>query len=155
MKKLIMLLFVVLLSAIVGCNNGQELISFNNEELSKELKNEGVEPKLPTQFPMEVNDYEIQLPPHKSSIYPVMFKGKGVEIFNLRIHSGDVSFHGEFEKEDVKVNGNEGFYTEDDVAGLDLSWADGDYYYILNYQTIGLNTEVTKETMVRIAESFK
>ncbi len=150
-----MLLLVVLLFATAGCNNGQELIGFNNEELSKELKNEGIQPKLPTQFPMEVDGYELQLPPHKSAIYPVMFKGKEGEIFNLRVHTGDVSYHGEFKKEDVEVNGNEGFFTEDDRAGLDLAWAEGDYYYILNYQTVGLDTEVTKETMIRVAESFK
>ncbi|MCA1063703.1 DUF4367 domain-containing protein [Rossellomorea aquimaris] len=71
------------------------------------------------------------------------------------MHSGEVTFDGEFEKEDIKVNGNEGMYMEDEVTGLEVAWKDGDFYYMLEYQTIGLDTEVTKETMINIAESFK
>ncbi|MBN8192929.1 DUF4367 domain-containing protein [Bacillus sp. NTK074B] len=144
----------MILLFVVGCSNGQTLTKYNHDQLSEDLKKEGIDPKLPTRFPMAVKDAKIQMPPHKSAIYSVMFNGGDGEVFDLRIHSGDVTFEGDFEKEEVKINGKDGFYTED-KAGLDVNWKDGDYFYILSYQTIGLDTEVTKETMIEIAESFR
>ena len=153
MKKWMIVCMMILLS-MVGCSNGQTLTKYDHDQLSRDLKKEGIDPKLPTRFPMVVEDYEIQMPPHKSAIYSIMFNGEDGEVFDLRIHSGDVTFEGDFEKEEVMINGKDGFYTED-KAGLDVNWKDGDYFYILNYQTIGLDTEVTKETMIEIADSFK
>ncbi|NMH67947.1 hypothetical protein HF072_04010 [Bacillus sp. RO3] len=66
MKKRILFILCVLILTTVGCSNGQELISYDHNELSKELKKEGIEVKVPTQFPMVVENYEIQLPPHES-----------------------------------------------------------------------------------------
>lgn len=154
LKKMIMLFMVFSLFIMASCSNELTLVDFEKNELVKELNDQGIKPKLPTKFPIKIKDYELQKPPHESEIYPIVFIGESGEVFNLRIHLGDVTYSGDFE-ETVKVNENEGSFTNDDITGLDLVWNDGGYHYFLNYQTIGLDTEVTKETMISIAESFK
>lgn len=149
-----MLFIVISLFIIASCSNEQKLVEFEKNELLEELNEQGIKPKLPTKFPIEIKEFELQMPPHESQIYPIVFIGESGEVFNLRIHLGDVTYSGEFD-ETVKINGQDGSFNEDDITGLDLVWNDGKYHYFLNYQTIGLDTKVTKETMISIAESFK
>ncbi|WP_162987369.1 hypothetical protein [Metabacillus litoralis] len=154
MKKIMLVFMAFSLFLIASCSNEQNLVEFEQSELLKELNDQGIKPKLPTKFPMKIKVYELQMPPHESQIYPIEFIGESGEAFNLRIHLGDVTYSGDFE-ETVKINELEGSFTDDEITGLDLVWNDGKYHYFLNYQTIGLDTKVTKETMISIAESFK
>ncbi|EDL66511.1 DUF4367 domain-containing protein [Bacillus sp. SG-1] len=155
MKKLLFML-VAFPSLLFGCSHSREdLVEYNHSELSAELAEKGIEPKLPTEFPVAIEGYEIFEPPHKSSRYETSLTGKNGEIFTLTVHTAPVSYEGNIEKEDVKINGNEGFYTENEVTGPSLHWTEGDYHYILEYRTIGFDTVVNKETMLDIAESFE
>ncbi|BCB03962.1 hypothetical protein [Bacillus sp. KH172YL63] len=154
MKKWI-LLFIIICLTTTACTNSPHTIKFDHADLSKELKKEGINPKLPTQFPMKVEKYEIQRPPHESVIHEIMFTGENGEIFNLRVHTGEVTFGEDMKEEEVEISGDQGFFSDHDAAGLEVVWEDGEYTYLLNYQTVGLDTEVTKETMIGVAESFK
>jgi Domain of unknown function (DUF4367) len=154
--------FFLLIAAsflLIGCSekgNGESLVSYDHNQLASDLESEGIEPKLPTEFPVRITEYEIVKPPHESSRHEMQLTGENGEIFNLIVHSAPVTYDGEVEnQEKVKINGNEGFYAVNDVTGPSVHWTDDDYHYILEYQTIGLETEVNKETMMAIAESFK
>lgn len=155
MKKILFVL-VAVPSLLFGCSNsGEDLVEYDYSELSSELAEKGIEPKLPTGFPVAIEGYELFEPPHESSRYETSLTGENGEIFTLIVHSAPVSYEGNMEKEDVQINGNGGFYTENEVTGPSLHWTEGDYHYILEYSTIGLDTVVNKETMLHIAESFE
>jgi hypothetical protein len=154
MKKLILLVIVIPLM-LIGCSNGSNLVTFDNTELAKELKSEGINPKLPTMFPVEIVKYERVIPPHESKRYETSFTAEGGEVFNVIIHSGQVTYNNQVKKEEVKINGNEGFYRENDADRQSLHWTDGEYHYILEYVTTDLDIQVTKKTMIETAESFE
>lgn len=158
MRKFFFLIIAVSF-LLIGCSaigSGESFVTFDNKQLASDLESEGIEPKLPTRFPMVISEYEIVKPPHESSRHEVQLTGEKGEIFNLVVHSTPVTYDGELEnQEEVKINGNEGFYAVNDVTGPSVHWTDSDYHYILEYQTIGLETEVNKETMMAIAKSFK
>ncbi|WP_421377950.1 hypothetical protein ACOJQI_11755 [Bacillus salacetis] len=83
--------------------------------------------------------------------------GENGEIFTLLIHTAPVIYNdGALQNQkEVTINGNEGFYAENDVTGPSIHWTDGDYHYVVDYQSIELETEVNKDTMMAIAESFE
>ena len=154
--------FFLLIAAsflLIGCSDigsGESFVTYDHNQLERDLESEGIEPKLPTAFPVAITEYEIVKPPHESPRHEIQLTGKKGEIFNLVVHAAPVTYDGKLEnQEEVKINGNEGFYAVNDVTGPSVHWTDGDYHYILEYQTIGLETEVNKETMMAIAESFK
>ncbi|WP_456270935.1 DUF4367 domain-containing protein [Bacillus sp. AK031] len=158
MRKIFFLLIAVsfILSACSINSNGENLVTYDNSQLSSDLEKEGIDPKLPTGFPIAITEYELFKPPHQTSRYETNLIGENGEIFTIIVHSTTVSYEGEFEnQEEVTINGNEGFYTENEVTGPSLHWTDGDYHYILDYQTIGLETAVNKDTMMAIADSFE
>jgi len=144
---------------LIGCTNngnGESLVTYDNNQLASDLEKEGIEPKLPTEFPVAITEYQILKPPHESTRHETKLKGENGERFTLLVHSGPVSYDGELEnQEEVEINGNEGFYAVNDVTGPSIHWTDGDYHYVIDYQTIELETEVNKETMIAIAESFE
>ncbi|GAA0343511.1 hypothetical protein GCM10008967_37460 [Bacillus carboniphilus] len=140
---------------MVGCGQAGGLKDYDNRELAKELKEEGVHPKLPTKFPVKIAKYERIIPPHDSRIYETIFTGENDEVFSLIINPGQAEYHGDFERENVTVCGNSGFYMNSELPGPSLHWFDGDYSYILEYQTLFSDTEVTKEIMMKIAEFFQ
>ncbi|KPL60993.1 DUF4367 domain-containing protein [Rossellomorea vietnamensis] len=158
MRKFFLLLIAASL-LLIGCGemgSGESLVTYDNSQLAGDLENEGIEPKLPTEFPVDIAEYEIVKPPHESSRHEIQLTGKNGEIFNLVVHTSPVTYDGELEnQEEVKINGNEGFYAENDVTGPSVHWTDEGFHYILEYQSIGLDTEVNKETMMAIAESYK
>lgn len=155
MKRLLFVL-VAVPSLLYGCSNsGEDLVEYDHSELSSELVEKGIEPKLPTVFPVAIEGHELFEPPHESSRYETNLTGENGEIFTLTVHSAPVAYDENMEKDDVKINGNEGFYTENEVTGPSLHWTDGDYHYILEYRTIGFDTVVNKESMLHIAESFE
>ncbi|WP_335872263.1 hypothetical protein [Bacillus sp. 2205SS5-2] len=144
---------------LIGCTNngnGNNLVTYDNSELASDLEKEGVEPKLPTNFPISITKYEILKPQHESTRHETKITGENDEIFTLVVHSSPVTYEEELEnQEEVKINGNEGFYAVNEITGPSVHWKDGDYHYILEYQTIELDTEINKETMISIAESFE
>lgn len=140
---------------MVGCCQVGGLIEYDNRELAKELNVEGVHPKLPTKFPVNISKYDRIIPPHDSRVYETIFTGKNDEVFSLIIHSGQVKYHGDFERVNVTISGNGGFYMNSELPGPSLHWFDGDYSYILEYQSLHLDIEVNKEIMIEVAESFQ
>ena len=73
-----------------------------------------------------------------------MYKG---EEFALTISPAPVEYNG-FEKEEVTINGNSGFYTASELFGTSIHWTEDDYHYILL-------SKVSKEMTIEIAESFR
>jgi hypothetical protein len=149
MKKALSVLMFLLVPLIIGgCS--QKEIMFNHTELKEELKKEGISPKLPTSFPMTIVEYERVIPPHETNINEVIFKGEEGMRLSLTIEPPQVEYHNLQNKEDVTINGNEGFFIEG--PGPSIHWTDGNYHYILTYFT---DKKVTKEMMVAVAESFQ
>lgn len=149
MKKVLsILLFLLVPLIILGCS--QKEVLFDHTELKEELKKEGISPKLPTTFPMPIVEYERVIPPHDTNINEVIFKGEEGMQFSLTVQPPPVEYDNLQNKEDVMVNGNEGFFIEG--PGPSIHWTDGDYHYILTYYT---DEKATKEMMVAIAESFQ
>ena len=48
--------------------------TFDNNKLREKLKQEGINPKLSTRFPVTIIDYERYNPPHKTRRHEVIFK---------------------------------------------------------------------------------
>ncbi|WP_409250701.1 hypothetical protein V1502_11040 [Bacillus sp. SCS-153A] len=155
--RIILFLLIALPVLLVGCSSSDSnsLVDYDHSKLSSEFENEGIQPKLPTGFPVRIKGHERVIPPHETSRYETKFTGENGEIFTLIVHSGPVAYEEGMKKEDVSINGSEGFYTENEVTGPSLHWTEGKYHYILDYSTIALETEVNKETMMAIAESFE
>lgn len=143
---LLLLLFLVPL-ILMGCTQKE---SFDQKALKEELKEEGINPKLPTKFPITIERYELVTPPHETTINEVVFKGEeGRMEFTLTIQPSLVEYI-DFEGEDVTVNGKDGFYVKG--PGSSIHWTDGDYHYILTSYS---DENGTKEKMVETAESFQ
>ncbi|MBT2695696.1 hypothetical protein [Bacillus sp. ISL-55] len=148
MKKLLSMLLLLVPMLLLGCSQNEE--RFDHTALKDELKEEGIEPKLPTEFPMAIAGYERVIPPHESNIHEVIFNGEdGGMKFSLTIQPPPVEYIND-EEEDVTVNGNKGFFM--DGPGSSIHWTDGDYHYILTSYS---DENGTKDSMVEIAESFK
>lgn len=139
---------------LIGCSEGDNFKRFDNSELKEELKVEGINPKLPTKFPVTIVEYERKTPPQQSNIHEIIFKGKDGELFSLIIDSATTEYN-DFEKEDVEINGNSGFYVESKLPGPSIHWTDGEFHFIFQYQTTNLEKTETKEVMIGIAESFQ
>lgn len=149
MKRVLsILLFILVPLIILGCS--QKEVKFDHTELKEELKKEGISPKLPTTFPVTIKEYERVIPPHPTDIIEVEFIGEEGMQFSLIIEPPPVEYPNLQNEEDVKVNGNNGFFLEG--PGPSIHWTDGDYHYILTSYT---DEKETKEMMVAIAESFQ
>ncbi|WP_171050780.1 DUF4367 domain-containing protein [Bacillus sp. BHET2] len=158
MKKIFFLLIAAsfLLIGYSDISKGDSLVTYDHNQLASDLEKEGIEPKLPTEFPVAITNYEIVKPPHESARHEIGLTGESGEVFTLVIHSAPVTYDGKLDnQEKIEINGNEGFYAVNDVTGPSVHWTDDDYHYILEYQTIGLETEVNKETMMAIAKSYE
>ncbi len=65
--------FFLLIAAsylLLGCSNngnGFSLMTYDNNQLESNLEKEGIEPKLPTEFPIAITEYEI-LEPHTKQL---------------------------------------------------------------------------------------
>jgi hypothetical protein len=159
--KNIILMMIATSFLLIGCNsnaNGDSLATYDNSQLASDLEEErGLQPKLPTEFPIEISKYEIFEQPHESSIHEVRLTGENGEIFTLLFHTAPVTYNdGALDnQEEVTINGNDGLYAVNDITGPSIHWTDGDYHYVVDYQSIELETEVNKETMMAIAESFE
>lgn len=140
-------LFLAVPLLIVGCSNRENI--FDHSELKAELKEEGISPMLPTKFPVTIVEYEQNIPPHETNIYEVLFRGGKGEQFSLLVQPPIVTYNIS-EKEDITINGNQGFFL--DGPGPSIHWAEGDYHYILTYYT---EEKDTKELLIEIAESFQ
>jgi hypothetical protein len=149
MKRLLSLLFLLVPLIVLGCSQKEE--SFDHTTLKEELKEDGISPKLPTEFPMPIVEYERVFPPHETNIIEVIFKGKeGGMLFSLTIQPPLVEYNNLQNKEVVMVNGDNGFYIKG--PGSSLHWTDGDYHYILTSYS---EENGTKEKMIETAESFR
>jgi hypothetical protein len=149
MKRVLsILLFLLVPLIILGCS--QKELLFDRTELKEELKKEGISPKLPTRFPVTIVGYERVNPPHETNINEVIFKAEDGMQFSLSVQPPPVEYNNLQNKEDVIVNGNNGFYIEG--PGSSIHWTNGDYHYILTSYS---DESGTKERMVEIAESFQ
>lgn len=149
MKRVLsILLFLLVPLIILGCS--QKEVKFDHTELKGELKKEGISPKLPTRFPITIGEYERVNPPHETNINEVIFKDEKGMRFSLTVQPPPVEYNNLQNKEDVMVNGNDGFFIEG--PGPSIHWTDGDYHYILTSYT---DEKETKEMMIAIAESFQ
>ncbi|MBT2636733.1 hypothetical protein [Bacillus sp. ISL-39] len=147
MKRIVYMLLLLIPMIIMGCSQNDE--KFDHTALKKELKEEGIAPKLPTKFPVTIVSYERVSPPHETNINEVIFKGEeGGMQFSLTIQPPPVEYH--FEGYEVTVNGNDGFFKEG--PGASIHWTEGDYHYILTSYS---EENGTKEIMVETAESFR
>lgn len=161
MKKFqILLLGISLL--LIGCNDKEASagISYDPTKIREYLKEEQkIEPKLPTTFPVEIKEDEINPQTHpESSVHDVQFTGENDEKFMLMIHTKEVKYDGKPQGyEEITINSQDGFYAEDDLASS-VHWTDGDYHYIFEYQVAASGKDaikLTKEELIRIAKSFK
>jgi hypothetical protein len=157
MREFFLLIAVSLL--LIGCSSnsrGEGLITYDSSQLASDLEKEGIKPKLPTGFPIAITEYKLLKPPHETTRFEINFKGENGEVFTVTVHSTPVGYEEEVEKQDeVPINGNDGFYTENEVTGPSVHWTDENYHYILAYPTIRLETVVNKETMIAVAKSFE
>ncbi|MEI5908734.1 DUF4367 domain-containing protein [Bacillus spongiae] len=158
MKKIIFLLIAVPFF-LIGCgsDNDVNLVTYDNGELEKELKEEGIQPKLPTKFPIVIVEHELSIPPPPTpkGQFPVYYTGENGEYFELMIWDRPVTWEEISTYEKVDINGNESFYMSDEAYTSTLHWEDGDYYYILQYHHQSSETKITKGDLINIAESFK
>lgn len=151
-KGVYLFLFVSLF--LLGCSQSSvKLEKYDHSELEAELEEEGIRPKLPTKFPVAITEYKQRIPPHPSTIYETSFTGENRERFLLTISSAGTTYN-DFEREDITINGNDGFYVESVLPGPSVHWDDGDYHYIFQYEMTETDEE-TKELMIKLAESFE
>lgn len=156
----ILLLGICLL--LIGCSDKEASagISYDPTKIREHLKEEQkIEPKLPTTFPVEIQEDEVNPQTHpESSVYDVQFTGENDEKFILLIHTKEVTYDGKPDGyEEITINSHNGFYAEDGLASS-VHWTDGDYHYIFEYDVAASGKDavkLTKEELIRIAESFK
>ncbi|WP_205172065.1 hypothetical protein [Bacillus pakistanensis] len=56
---------------LLGCSsnsNGESLATYDYSQLVSDLEKEGIEPKLPTGFPIGITEYELLKPSHETPL---------------------------------------------------------------------------------------
>lgn len=162
MKK-IQILFITIPLLLFACSShspSSGFKPFDPVKLATNLKKErNISPKLPTRFPVKIQDFEI-IPQtyNESSVHEIQFTGETNEKFFLMIHTNDVTYDGKPQgHEEITINGNKGFYAKDELTSS-THWKDGDYHYIFEYQIVESGKDainLTKDQMLKVAESFQ
>jgi len=111
MKKLLCLLIMIQFF-VFGCSNaGGHFKDYNQAELTDKFQEAGVDPKLPTKFPVEIKEEVFNPPFEDEKVYSVDFLGTKNERFSLQIiKGGNVDYDDRLEKESVEIGKNNGLY---------------------------------------------
>ncbi|MBM7660250.1 hypothetical protein JOC85_001017 [Bacillus mesophilus] len=131
-----------------------DLVDYEFTELALELKNKGVEHKLPSKLPVQIINYEIvegdTNNPHTPKDISINLNGKDGVLFTVRSGKTDPEMasgiHGNNKEEEISVSGHEGTYLEGNI----MKWTEGNTFYMFTS-----NEKLSKETMIKIGESFK
>jgi hypothetical protein len=131
-----------------------ELIDFDFKEVVVELKNKGIEHKLPSKLPVKITGYEIvegnPHNPYAPKDITIHLNGEDGVLFTLTSGTTDpdifFSDNGSINQEEINIKGNKGLYME----GVIIKWMEGDMAYLFTS-----NERLSKETMIKIAESFQ
>ncbi|WP_456276319.1 hypothetical protein [Bacillus sp. AK128] len=133
-----------------------ELVDYNFEDLAAELKNKGIEHKLPSKLPVEIINYEIiegdPNNPYAPKDISIVLNGENGEIFTVRSGIIDLpelffSTQVNMKEEEVSISGHKGLYIE----GYMLKWLEEEE---IAY-TFTSSKLLSKETMIQVGESFK
>jgi hypothetical protein len=159
-KKLFVFFAIMFLAACgnSGASNGLE--DFDNSSLKEELKEEAFEPQLPTNTPFKVTDTEVTHPPNQDSVLMIDFTSYGDDdkiknTMSLMAVNGKNIDDAIMEFEDVEIGAITGQYAVNDAEAMILKWEEGGISYNLAFYGKQSEQDVTKEELIKTAESFE
>jgi hypothetical protein len=154
--------FVILITLsllLLGCNstNSTALTEFDNSQLKEKIKDAKFQPKLPTKLPFEVSNAEFNPPPNSGDTLIFDFTSEGEDNNNhlgLKIVKGKI-ISTDNKGEKVEIGDNDGRYAENDADTQTLTWQEEEISYSLTYFGNQSDKEISKEELIKTAESFK
>ncbi|MBM6617992.1 DUF4367 domain-containing protein [Bacillus suaedaesalsae] len=131
-----------------------KLVDYDNEGIAVELKKRGIEHELPSKLPVKIIGHEIvegnPNNPYAPKNVVIQLNGEDGVLFTISADTADPDafFHDEGRNSNqvISINGNKGLYME----GVVVKWIEEDVSYLFTS-----NERLSKETMIKIAESFK
>ncbi|MEI5908954.1 DUF4367 domain-containing protein [Bacillus spongiae] len=171
MKKILLLLITIPIF-VIGCSSEANLVTYDNEELTRIFKNEFVQPKhseelneesslpkLPTKLPFKPDQVDFsQPPPHYEEgslflIFDFLSKGESYAHLQLQVVNMETEYDTDFEA--IKIGDIEGFYYSESPDLMLLNWVEEEIHYDLKYVASSSDKYISKEEFITIAESFK
>ncbi|APH05438.1 hypothetical protein [Bacillus weihaiensis] len=151
-------LLVISIIILVGCNQAVNIVAYDSVQLEKDLKKQAFQHKLPTSLPFKVEDTEItSLPNEQDKQITIDFYGLGTNELGDHLSLSVVN-GGEVGKLEggrkVDLENNEGTYKSEQGEEI-LSWSEDNLHYRLTYYKEQSDTNVTKEELIEVANSFE
>ncbi|XQY93314.1 hypothetical protein ACNRWW_07940 [Metabacillus sp. HB246100] len=155
-QKLTLLVISIIL--LVGCNQAVNIVAYDSVQLEKDLEKQAFQHKLPTSLPFKVEDTDItSLPNEQNKQITIDFYGLGTNKLGDHLSLSVVN-GGEVGKLEggrkVDLENNEGTYKSEQVEEI-LSWSEDNLHYRLTYYKEQSDTNVTKEELIEVANSFE
>lgn len=158
MRKLFIIL-ITLSVFLIGCNstNSTSLPEFENSTLKEKIKDAEFQPKLPTKLPFDASKAEFNPPPNSDDTLIFDFTSEGEDKNNhlgLKVVKGK-KISRDNKGEEVEIGDNSGFYAENDADTQTLTWQEEEISYTLTYFGNQSYKEISKEELIKTAESFQ
>ncbi|WP_273131106.1 hypothetical protein [Bacillus weihaiensis] len=155
-QKLTLLVISIIL--LVGCNQAVNIVAYDSVQLEKDLEKQAFQHKLPTSLPFKVEDTDItSLPNEQNKQITIDFYGLGTNELGDHLSLSVVN-GGEVGKLEggrkVDLENNEGTYKSEQGEEI-LSWSEDNLHYRLTYYKEQSDTNVTKEELIEVANSFE
>jgi hypothetical protein len=157
LKKLFVFVVIFFLAACGNSGTSSNLEDFDNSNLKEELSAKAFQPKLPTKTPFEVTDAQVSNAPNQDTVLTIDFtnSGESSNYMGLMAVNGKNVESSKMEFEEVKIGDIKGKYAVNNAGTMILKWTENGISYDLTYFGKQSEKEITKEELIKTAESFE
>ncbi|MEI5909642.1 DUF4367 domain-containing protein [Bacillus spongiae] len=161
MKKTFVFLTVLFLTACANFGAFSSLEDFDNSSLKEELKGMAFQPKLPTITPFKVTDTQVIYDENQDNLMVIDFMSLDESDNRVNNRMSLEAFNGgnieerNMRREEVEIGEITGRYKVNDAEAMILEWDKDGIYYSLIFYGKQSEKEVTKEELIKTAESFE
>lgn len=161
MKRSSIIAFTILLISIGGITIGWsywngKMYEYNHTEFSKKIEGLSLEVKVPTKVPFEKMNVSSSKFDSEKQEMVVTLTNLHKETLEVRITENEVEYKEGLEKESVLLGeGLQGIFLPDDSGKRMIAWRDNDLNYEITYYYKLTPYEVSKEQLIKMAESFE
>ncbi|MGD6831118.1 hypothetical protein ACQCT5_03075 [Sutcliffiella halmapala] len=161
MKRRSFIAFTFLLISIGGITIGWsnwsgKMYEYNHSDFSKQIEGLPFEAKVPTKVPFEKTNVSSSNFDFEKHEIVVTLTNLHKETLEVRISGKEIEYKKGFEEESVRLGDElQGVFFSDGSGKRILTWQDNDLNYEITYYYKLTPKEVSKEQLIKMAESFE
>jgi len=153
----ITILLIIIGGITIGWSNWNgKMYEYNHSEFSKHIEGLSFEAKVPTKVPF--NKMKVSSPNFDSEKHEIVvtLTNLHIETLEVRITDNELEYIEGLEKESVRIGEElQGVFFPDVSGKRILSWQDEGLYYEITYFYKFSPKELSKEQLIKMAESFE